>query len=253
LIEIAETRALNILSNEVLALKDNAVQLINEQIETLTTAAHISRQATILRMEDTNRESIAKLRQEIDLMILTAKEKRLNQIVRLEDELTTAVALGIEEPVTWDDLRPAHNDSQITNEFGGSDAGAPGYFKGARILKVELNRLKNREDEKPFIDGLIERESKIFELKNDSKMAALKARKDDSIYIEKFDDLHRQLSDVESMPSQFPNSHLAIISKLASISAKPTRSWIVVFVTGLFLSLLLALMVASIRIMMRET
>lgn len=244
----AEEMALAELFNDIAVIKDNRIQKIKEQLESLTLAADASRQAQIARLEEKNQESIAGLQMQIELEISTAKKNRENQMIRVKEALTTAEALNIVDPVTWDDLRTKRINPQITNEFGGTDKSIPHYFQGTRILSAELNRLTSRLDDRPFIKDLTGLEKQIEALVNDPKIAALKARKDDTIYIEKFDEMQRKLSELIQTPIQFNNVHLAVVSQQPVVSPKPTRNPYTIIIVGLFLSGILALFIALIRI-----
>lgn len=248
LIYAAQEKALSELTGDIAALKENRIRDIKERLNSLTLAANASRMAEISRLEETNRELIASLQMQIGLQISRAKKNRENQIIRVEEALSTAQALNITDPVTWDDLRTKRTTSQITNEFGGEDKSTPHYFQGARILSAELKRLKSRQDDRPFIHELVELEKQIEVLEKDPKIAALKLRKDDTIYIEQFDKLQQELSRLNQVPTQYNNARLAIVSQSAVVAPEPTRSSLMIILVGVFISGFLGLFIALIRI-----
>ncbi len=247
LVEKAEKEALSGIFDDIAAIKDSRIKDINDQLHYLTLAADASRLAEIKRLEEINREMTAGLRMQINLKIGVARKNRENQIIRVAEAFATAQVLNIVDPVTWDDLRSSRDSSQIINEFGGTDKSAPHYFQGTRILQAELNRLKLREDDKPFVNGLTDLEKKINELDNDPKIAALKARQDDTIYIEKFDELQRELSQLIQVPTRFDNVQLAVVSQQVVINPEPTRNPYLIILVGTFLSGFLGLFLALMR------
>ena len=250
LIEKAEKEALSGIFDDIAAIKDNRIKNINDQLHSLTLAADASRLAEIKRLEEKNSEIIAGLRMQINLKVSAARKNRENQIVRVEEALATAQVLNIVDPVTWDDLRSSRDSSQIINEFGGTDKSAPHYFQGTRILKAELNRLRSRQDDRPFVGGLTDLGKQIEELENDPKIAALKGRQDDAIYIEKYDELQRELSQLIQVPAVFDNVHLAVVSQQAVIAPESTRNPYLIVLAGAFLSGVLGLILALILIAM---
>ena len=252
LIGEAQIKAVGELSSDIAAVKEFKIRDINDQLKSLTLAASTERLAAIRRLEEKNKELIAGLQMQIDLKVDVAEKNRGNQIIRVEEALKTAKALGIVDPVTWDDLRTSRIASQITNEFGGKEKSIPHYFQGSRILSAELERLNSRQDDRPFVSGLAELEMQIQELQNDHKIAALKARQDDTIYIEKFDDLQRELSRLSEIDVKFDIARLAVVSQQPVASPKPTRNPNVIILAGLLLSGILALFVALIRIALRK-
>jgi len=248
----AHEYALIDLTNDISATRSNRIQEINEQLESLTAAADASRKAEIIRLEEKNRELIAGLKMQIELKINQAKKNRENQIIRVEEALNTAQSLEIVNPVTWDDLRTKREISQITNEFGGTDNSAPFYFQGTRILSAELNRLKSRQDDRPFVQDLPDIQKQISELENDPKIAALKAREDDTIYIERFDELQQELSKLVQTPVKLEKAQLAIISQEAVVSPSPTRNAYVIFLVGVTISIMFGLFLALVKSAFRK-
>lgn len=253
LIKNAQDGALVSFSNDISRIKNTRVSKIREQLRSLTLAAKQSRQAEISRLKEANQESIARLKQQIDLKIRQAIQDRENRIVQLSEALKIATELEIREPVIWDDLRPLRKSTQITNEIGDNDSSAPLYFRGTRLLNAELVQLKERKDDKPFIVGLTELEKQILEFQDDQKIVALMSRENDMIYVEKYDDLQRQLSDLLEQQAQFENSQTAIVTQPALVPTRPMGSFRRIILGGVLLSGFLALMVALIRVSMRNS
>ena len=253
LIENAHAKALANLSNDVSRVKNNRINSIEEKLNSLSLAARQSREAEIKRLEEQNRQAIAALQLQIAVKLDKARQDRENQITQLQEALQTAERLGIEEPVTWDDLRPLRKSTQVINEIGNGKDSSPDYFRGTRLLSAELARLQERQDDRPFVGGLTELEKQIVEIQNDPQLAALKARPDDTIYVKQFDELQRQLTDLLKKPTEFDNAQMAVVTQPAEVAAAPIRSPLLIFAVGVFLAGLLALFVAMIRIALRNS
>ena len=253
LIENAERLTLLDFSADVSIVKENRIKAIQEQIDGLTQAQRYSREAEIARLEESNRETIAKLQQQFDLKIRKAVKDRENRIVQLQEAIKTANVLSIREPVTWDDLRPSRKSSQVTNEIGSKEGSAPLYFQGSRLLNAELERLKARNDDKPFIAGLADLENQIIQAQNDPRIAALKARANDTIYIEKLDELQRELAALMEQPIEFANTRFAVVSQPAAIPPDPIRNPMLYVVIGILVSGFVALMVALVLVSLRSS
>ena len=252
LIEQAQVKALEVFSKDVRAVQQRKISDIREELESLTLAARQSREAEIRRIQETNKELIHQYQQEIELKLRKALRGRENRIIQLTEALKTADSLGIREPVTWDDLRPLRKSTQITNELGTKDNTQPLFFRGTRFLRAELDRLKGRIDDRPFVGGIVELENKIIQIENDPKVFALKSRQSDTIYIEKFDDLQRQLTSLQEQPVQFEDANMAIVSQAAVVSG-PLRNPAIIVGVGIMLSGFLALLVAVVRISLRNS
>jgi len=252
LIQQAEDSALTNLSNDANAIKQIKIKKIQEELESLTLAAKVIREAKITRLQEANQELINTYQQEIDLKIQKALQDRRNQVIRWTEAHKTADSLGIREPVTWDDLRPLRKATQITNELGNKEDSRPLFFRGTRFLSAELNRLKERNDDRPFISGITELEKKMATIKNDPKIAALESRSNDRIYVEKYDSLLRQLTRLRDQSAQFKNAKMAVISQPAIIPINPMQNSMLILIAGLFFSAFIALLVAMVRISLRN-
>ena len=253
LIDTAERLCQSDFSADVSVTKLNKIKAIEETIQSMTKAARQSRESEIKRLEEANQETIARLQQQVDLKIRKAIKGRENQIVQLEEALKTANALNIREPVTWDDLRPLRRSSQVTNEIGDKDSTAPLYFRGSRLLEAELERLKSRRDDRPFVAGLADLENQIIQAQNDPRIAALKARENDTIYIEKLNDLQIKLAALLAQPTEFDNVRFAVVSQAAVIPPAPIRSRMLYIVIGTVGSFFVALIVAIILLSLRNS
>ena len=93
----------------------------------------------------------------------------------------------------------------------------------------------------------------ILEFQDDQKIAALKSRENDMIYVEKYDDLQRRLTDLLEQQAQFKNSQTAIVTQPALVPTRPMRSLGRIVLVGVFLSGFLALMVALVRVSIRNS
>jgi LPS O-antigen subunit length determinant protein (WzzB/FepE family) len=253
LISAAHTGALVDFKTGIQSIRQNRIESIQKQLESLAQAAKRSREAEIIRLRAANNESIARLRQQINLELRRAKLNRENRIIQLAEALRTAESLNIQEPVTWDDLRPLRELTQITNELGSKGRTAPLYFRGARLLKAELDSLKNRKDDRPFISGLIELENELIQVQNDPRITALESRTDDAIYVAEFDELQRQLTHLDQQSTRFDSAQVAIVSQVATVPGRPMRSPLKIILIGIFASGFLALIVGILLVAIRNS
>lgn len=252
LIDLADEQALENFSNDVTKSQDEKIKELNLQLSSLTESAIESREAKIQRMVEANELQIAKIQQKMSTLQENAREDRQNRIIQLTEALATADRLNINEPVTWDDLRPNQRTSQITNELGETTKSSPLYFQGTRILSAEIERLQNRKDDRPFIGEYNQLAQQIEDLKNDPEIEALRNREDDTIYIETFDDLKRNIALTQSQPTVFSGAQFSQITLEPTVPAepiKPNRKLIVVAATVLagFAGLFIALIRIAIR------
>ena len=254
LLDAANTHALQEFEFTVAKAKSQQIKQLKLDLENLTSAAETARKAKIQRMEEANNLKIAQLEQQLTTLLTSAKETRENRIIALEEALATAKSLNIVEPVTWDDLRPNRQPSQITNELGETTKASPLYFQGSRILSAEIQRLKSRKDDTPFISNYDQIKQDIQNLKNDPEIAALKIRENDTIYIDRFDELNQKLSVLQTVPETFPETtfkNITLSPVMPQYPIKPNKKLIAV--AGTVFAGFLALFLAIIRIAIRPT
>ena len=76
-----------------------------------------------------------------------AKVRRLDRVVVIEEAANTAFSLGIKDMVNTTNV-VQYNQLSITT------TSTPLYYRGFRALNAEINILKNRKSDDPFIIGL---------------------------------------------------------------------------------------------------
>jgi len=252
LIATAHEDALDEISKRIQSIRQIRIEYEQNHLQSLAHAERQSREAKIARLRAENYESIARLQQQIDLKLRKAKQDRENRVIQFTEALQVAEALNIQEPVTWDDLRPLRKPTQITNEYGGTDTSEPLYFRGTRLLQAELDRLKGRQDDRPFTSDLSELENQLIQLQNDPRIAALESRTNDAIYAAEFDDLQRRLTRLQAQPTRFDNARLAVVSQPPSVPDSPRHSPVKIVLAGMFLSGFIALVIGFLRVSMKN-
>lgn len=87
------------------------------------------------------------LERQIEALRHTAKQRREDQVAILEEALNVAQSVGLEEAQisTWQTI--STSGSSIAN-------GTPIYLRGAKAIRAELEVLKNRQSDDPFIPAL---------------------------------------------------------------------------------------------------
>lgn len=106
---------------------------------------------------------------------LLAKQVREDRVVQLQDALFIAEAAKQDVPMS--SIGKVASDGTLNNYING----AMSYMRGAKVLKAELDLLKNRSNDDPFIDGFRDKESKLERLAQAQLDASgLKAYREDS-------------------------------------------------------------------------
>ena len=83
-----------------------------------------------------------------------AKHRREDQISRFEEAAVIALSLGVRDRI--DVTNVVQN-----NQLNISKSSIPLYYRGYRALNAEINILKNRKSDDPFIEGLRDFQEKL--------------------------------------------------------------------------------------------
>ena len=128
-----------------------AANLINDYISFFDTE-------TILALSAAARNSLAGQIRDIEYTIASkrqmAKQRREDTILRHEEAAVIAGKLGVRDRV--DTTNVVQN-----NQLNISKSSTPLYYRGYRALNAEINILKNRKSDDPFISGLRDLQEKL--------------------------------------------------------------------------------------------
>jgi LPS O-antigen subunit length determinant protein (WzzB/FepE family) len=245
--------ALETFREDTTARKLDQITKLEIEMIALRGAGTTARLGNIKRLEEQNNLARDQLLLELALLEQQAKTNRLKRIAQLDEAIPTAAGLKITEPVTWEDLRPASSNAQILNDLSTATRGQPLYFQGTRLLTAEREMLRARTNDLLHVQESAELQFQLDQLAADPKIAALKQREDDTIYIANYDALQTQLSVLENLDTDFPSARMATIIQPAirpTEPIKPNRKLIAV--AGTVLAGFLAMFFALIRIMVKK-
>lgn len=116
--------------------------------------------------EDAAKALVEDARHEVDVLVkntvrdldesrLTAAQQRKDRIVQLTEALKVAQAVGLRDPQV-SAMRPPEKDL-VTPFINGTEL----YARGSKSLSAELDLLKTRESDDPFISSLRDTESRL--------------------------------------------------------------------------------------------
>ena len=100
---------------------------------------------------------------EIQLVRDAAKQARLDQIVQLESDLAIAKKLGIVDNLYFSLASKGGEKAGILNIFTTNPATAT-YLKGTKVITAELDSLKKRESDDPYIPSLRQKQDQLKQL-----------------------------------------------------------------------------------------
>ena len=249
LINYAQTKTIANFHQDVGQRKQEENRSINEQIAALTKAETALREAKIAKLSEQNAQKIAALELELSLLEIKAREDRLIKIQVLKEALKTAQELNIVEPVRWfsNNSNAGSDPNPITLNWIKDNY--PTYYRGTKHLSAEIAMLENRENDLLYVDKATDIKTQINEIKADPVLTALKARTNDTIYIENYAELINKQQLLQSQPMDFSTAKVANIVQPAIVPVKPFKPNRKLIVTaGLILGVFLAVFIGLIRI-----
>ena len=163
---------------------------IDSDIEFLTNQERNNRLSKIQRIILSDEEKIETLQLERQRLIDKAKSDRFARIDRLMEARETARDLGIIE----NNFKKINSskDSTLTLSIGDNQKLPNWYLYGEKALTKEIELLKSRQSDEPFIARVNEIDFEIDKIKNNTELKYLKSREDDSLYVDKIFELTAQ-------------------------------------------------------------
>ena len=173
--------------------KQNLRKKINEidsDIEFLTSQERNNRLSKIQRIISSDKEKIETLQLERQRLIDKAKSDRFARIDRLMEARETARDLGIIE----NNFKKINSskDSTLTLSIGDNQKLPNWYLYGEKALTKEIELLKSRQSDEPFIARVNEIDFEIDKIKNNTELKYLKSRENDNLYVDKIFELTAQ-------------------------------------------------------------
>lgn len=121
----------------------------------------------------------------------------------------------------------------------------PLYFQGSKYLTTLIETLRSRKSDSKYLVEINDLREKIYLIRNDQTLAALKKRKSDDPWIKDLPEKLAQIDSLKALSPDFTSLHAYSMDNSAIISnnkIKPKTALIVV--SGFVLSLLIAIFVA---------
>lgn len=166
---------------------------INDQIDRLRIKSKKNRLDKIKRIKDDNKLKIEKLNDQIESLRIKANKNRFNKIQLLNDAILIAGDLGII------DNNFKKIATSITIEIDKGNQKFPQwYLYGKKALSKEVDILKNRTNDDPYISELVELQNQIKTIDSDKDLLNLQNRTNDDPYIPEIINLQNKLISIES-------------------------------------------------------
>lgn len=168
--------------DENLVLNRQQFELENQHLN-----QELAAEASRLREEDQQEKKV--IEEEIKLLRQKAAQQRRFQISRLATDLELAQKLGIKRPIDPLDYR---RELGVTTTIDLTSRAPSRYWLGTEILEAEIQALKSRVSDDPYIDEFAELQKKLTALEVNHRVNTIEARTDNFPFSESLRTLKNQ-------------------------------------------------------------
>jgi LPS O-antigen subunit length determinant protein (WzzB/FepE family) len=159
-------------------------------------AINVEVSSEIERLLEADRLTASELKKQIEFLHKKAEQDRQYRIARLEESLAVAKTLGISTPINPIDYQKAKGGVEAKIDLASREP--VGYWLGTDILSAEIESLRSRKSDSPFIGELTELNKKLSMLKTNERVAMLKARQSNLPFSETLRNIKKEISTLET-------------------------------------------------------
>jgi LPS O-antigen subunit length determinant protein (WzzB/FepE family) len=202
----------------------------------------------IERLLEADRLAASELKKQILFVQKKAEQDRSYRITRLEESLAVAKKLGITTPVTPFDYQRSTSAGEAKIDIANRDP--VGYWLGSKILSAEVESLRSREDDSPFIGELTELRKKFDMLATNERVEFLKNRQDNVPFHDDLRAMKNEIIALEVAIDKIAQANFAVFkyNQQPLIPTTPIKSKkVLVLAVATILGLMLGIFIALIR------
>ena len=170
-------------------------QELLDKITTLREHASLKRKAEMARLEEADNIKREQIQDTINSLRSNAKAKRLDRIKALQEAANIAQEVELKEDATAAAQNNIQQNQSATYDFGWKNM--PVYLLGEKALRAEIEGLKSRSSDDPFIPNLRSLQDQLKQLEVNEQVEALKARHDNNPFIAELPELLDQVKQLE--------------------------------------------------------
>lgn len=252
LVDIANQKATDTLVEELRSSIEARASLLEQSIQQeidLQAQSNIDR---VAQLEEIDQLRKLELQDQIDALRAKNLQLRKDRIRALEEALSIAKTLNIEDPVLMAQMSDGGGFSGGLAVRGGFDGnGNALYLRGTRMLEAEIDALKNRQSDDFTSPEIRDLQEQLARLEHNRQIELLRARKNNSAYVEDIREMRTELNQLRGYLEQdYSNVRVMKMDDAAMAPMtpiKPRRKLIVAVsaLSGAMLGILVALIAST--------
>ncbi|MBN7797793.1 Wzz/FepE/Etk N-terminal domain-containing protein [Parahaliea mediterranea] len=251
LVTIANQKAADTLVEELRSSIEARASLLEQGIQQeidLQAQSNIDRAAQLKEIDQLRK---LELQDQIDALRAKNLQLRQDRIQALEEALSIARTLNIEDPVLMAQMRDEAFGGGLAVRGGFDDKGSALYLRGTRMLEAEISALKNRQSDDFTSPQIRNLQEQLARLEHNREIELLMARKNNSAYVEDIREMRTELNQLRGYLDQdYSNVRVMKMDDAATAPMtpiKPRRTLIVAVsaLSGAMLGILAALIAST--------
>ena len=156
-------------------------------------------QLEIARLTEEDQTKTRSLNYEIAAIRESNRVAREDRIRLLQENLSIAQQLGLQEPADYDDLKSPEKNNMESLNVDVNGAARPLYLMGSRLLTAEIESLNDREDDDFTSPKLRQLQLQLSLLENNPRIEELEARTDYAAFAERGDQIAAQINLLQAL------------------------------------------------------
>lgn len=188
---------------EIAKLEENntiALARLEMRKKLLVEKVRKDREFEVARLQEANRLKLKELEQKRALIVIKAENDTQVKIAKAKEALKIAKVMKIVYPTRIADFSQRVGDRGTTEISFNGQQELPLYLMGTNYLETWIKTLTERGDESQYLDELNQIDFDIALLKEDIKLAALKAREQDNIYVDELNKIDVEIGLLRNDP-----------------------------------------------------
>ncbi len=227
----------------------NKIEVLSKTIASQREQYRLDRVLTIKKMEQDNAKEIAVLEEQVLAYLKKAEANRATRIANAKEALDMAKSLNITYPTTLAALAEKSQKGKSANTAITvlDKQSSSLYLKGSKYLTTLIETLENRKSDEKYLAEINNLRERVYLIKNDQVLAALKKRESDDPWIK---DLPEKLAKIDALKKLNPDFASLVAystdqsAMITDKKVKPKRALIVII--AFLLSMMIAVFVAMV-------
>tara|TARA_R110000772_G_scaffold266742_1_gene389606 strand:- start:72916 stop:74244 length:1329 start_codon:yes stop_codon:yes gene_type:complete len=251
----AQNRARKSVLDDLQVLLETRIRVLESRIVLGADELRRNDQDTIVQLREADELRRRQLQDQISALTAKTRQLRLDKITELEEALSIADSLGIEDPMTLHMMSNRTNGGEAVAFRAELSDGTvdPLYLRGSRMLRAELAALQKRTSDAHMEPRLRDLQEQLDLLEENRRIELLQDRENYEALAEKTGALRAEITQLRNfLEASYADVQMARVDKVAvvrnaPIKPKKTLTLLTALVGGALLGVFIALVTIAVQ------